>query len=96
MLKVKFFLRKKNIDKEIPIHVRVTDGRKVDVWGRTKEVALIENWDKPNGLFKEKYVREVRGKLVEKRDANTKSQISINKEANKRLFILKKHYREFL
>ncbi|MFV0304642.1 MAG: phage integrase SAM-like domain-containing protein [Moheibacter sp.] len=89
MLKVKFLLRKKDEDKEIPIHVRITDGRDVDVWGRTKEVVLLENWDSENGFFKEKYIREVKGKMVEKRDADTKNQIAINKEANNRLLILK-------
>lgn len=89
MLKVNFLLRKAETGKVLPIYVRLTDGRKVDVWGRTKETTLVEHWDATSGLFVEK-ITEIKGsKLIEKRDAESKNQVVQNKEANRRLIELK-------
>lgn len=88
MLKIKFLLRKKATEEQ-SIYVRITDGRKTDVWARTKETATIDNWDADLGKLVEKILVMKSGKLVEKRDAEAKTQIISNQEVNKRLYDLK-------
>lgn len=89
MIKVNFLLRKKEVGTIVPIHVRLTDGRKADVWGKTKETTLVEYWDASTGLLVEKITEIKGGKLIEKRGAESKNLIAKNKEVNRRLIDLK-------
>lgn len=43
MVKVKFLLRNSKAERELPIYIRLTDGRSVDVWGQTKENTPQDN-----------------------------------------------------
>lgn len=89
MIKVNFLLRKKEVGTIVPIHVRLTDGRKADVWGKTKETTLVEYWDTSSGLLMEKIIEMKGGKLIEKRGAESKNLIAKNKEVNRRLIDLR-------
>jgi hypothetical protein len=89
MLRVNFVLRKPKVGEVISVYVRLTDGRKVDVWGRTKETTLVEHWDTVSGLLVERITEMKASKLIEKRDAESKNQIAQNKEINRRLIDLR-------
>ncbi|MDV3579787.1 integrase [Elizabethkingia anophelis] len=89
MIKVNFLLRKKEVGTIVPIHIRLTDGRKADVWGKTKETTLVEYWDVSTGLLMEKITEMKGGKLIEKRGAEFKNLIAKNKEVNRRLIDLR-------
>lgn len=89
MLKVNFLLRKPKEGEVISVYVRLTDGRKVDVWGRIKETTLVEHWDNISGLLVERITEMKGNKLIEKRDAESKNQVAQNKEVNRRLIDLR-------
>ncbi|TWP29244.1 integrase [Apibacter muscae] len=86
MVKVKFLLRNPKAGRELPIHIRLTDGRKVDIWGKTKESTTQDNWDANTGFLLEE-IKDDRGRI--KRSAEVKNQIIKNKEVNRRLLELK-------
>lgn len=85
MLKTKFFVRHKSGDSVIPIYIRVTNGRGFDHKPATKESCIASHWDRENGMVKEKFFSEDKGKLVEKRDGATRALILQSKEINARL-----------
>ena len=89
MLKVNFLLRKPKEGEVVSVYVRLTDGRKVDVWGRTKETTLVEHWDTISSLLVERITEMKGNKLIEKRDAESKNQVAQNKEINRRLINLR-------
>lgn len=89
MLKVNFLLRKPKEGEVVSVHVRLTDGRKVDVWVRTKETTFVEHWDTVSGLLVERITETKGNKLIEKRDAESKNQVAQNKEVNRRLIDLR-------
>lgn len=72
------------------IHVRVRDGRAIDLSLATKENVYLEDWDEKNQCLFEEYTEVKNGKLITKRDFETKLKINENKEVNYRLFELKK------
>ena len=49
-----------------PIYVRVSNGRAFDLKVATKETCIASHWDVDNGMMKEKFFVEQKGKLVEK------------------------------
>lgn len=87
---VKFIIRKSPKQGKSTIHVRVRVGRAIDVSMATKESVFIEDWDAVNQRLLEVYNCSKNGKIVSKRDAETKIKINENKEVNYRLFELKR------
>ena len=90
MLKTKFFVRHKSGEGVTPIYVRVTNGRAFDFKTPTKETCIASHWDVDNGMMKERFFIEQKGKLVEKRDGATRALILHSKEINARLQELEK------
>jgi len=93
-MKVKFFIRKSLNQDKNTIHVRVRAGRKIDLSMTTKESVSIEDWDSINQCLLEVYSYSKNGKIVSKRDTETKIKINDNKKVNYRLFELKKAIEE--
>ncbi|WP_312393639.1 phage integrase SAM-like domain-containing protein [Chryseobacterium sp.] len=85
MLKTKFFVRHKSGEVITPIYVRVSNGRAFDLKVATKETCIASRWDEENGMMKEKFFVEQRGRLVEKRDGATRVLFLESKEVNERL-----------
>ncbi|MDV3560671.1 integrase [Elizabethkingia anophelis] len=85
MIKIKYYVRGESDEGKIPIHIRVTNGRAFDLKARTKETCLLSDWDSETGLMKEKYYSEVKGRMVERRDAQTRVAILNSKNINARL-----------
>ncbi len=90
MIKTKFFVRHKSGEGVTPIYVRVTNGRAFDFKTPTKETCIASHWDVDNGMMKERFFIEQKGKLVEKRDGATRALILHSKEINARLQELEK------
>ncbi|PRB02589.1 integrase [Chryseobacterium sp. MYb7] len=85
MLKTKFFVRHKSGEVITPIYVRVSNGRAFDLKVATKETCIASRWDDENGMMKERFFVEQKGKLVEKRDGKTRALFLESKEVNERL-----------
>jgi integrase len=88
-MKVKFILKNPKEGKNT-IHIRVRIGRAIDLFLATKESTNLGDWDSVNECLLECYKEFKEGKLIFKRDAETKSKIAENKVINYRLFELKK------
>lgn len=89
-MNVKFFIRKSPKHGKSTIHVRVRLGRTIDLSMATKETVFINDWDATNQRLLEAYSCSKNGKLVSKRDAETKIKINENKKVNYRLLELKR------
>lgn len=85
MLRIRNELRNTTPDKEHPIHIRVTDGRKLNIIARTRETANINHWDFDNNRLLEKVFVFNGTRKIEKRDADARIQIERNKAINARL-----------
>lgn len=85
MLKTKFFVRQKSGEVITPIYVRVSNGRAFDLKVATKETCIASRWDDENGMMKERFFVEQKGKLVEKRDVATRALFIESREVNERL-----------
>ncbi|WP_265131360.1 site-specific integrase [Chryseobacterium oranimense] len=85
MLKTKFFVRHKSGEVITPIYVRVSNGRAFDLKVATKETCIASHWDGDNGMMKEKFFVEQKGKLVEKRDGATRVLFLESRVVNERL-----------
>ena len=72
-MKVKFILKNPKEGKNT-IHIRVRIGRAIDLFLATKESTNLEDWDSVNECLLEHYKDFKEGKLVIKRDAETKSR----------------------
>jgi len=90
MLKTKFFVRQTSGEGVTPIYVRVTNGRAFDFKTPTKETCIASHWDSDNGMMKERFFVEQKGKLVEKRDGATRALFLESREVNTRLQELEK------
>ncbi len=88
-MKVYFILKNPKEGKNT-IHIRVRDGRTIDLSLATKESVCIEDWDDKNQCLWEEYTEFRNGRYIQKRDGETKLKINENKEVNYRLFELKK------
>jgi integrase len=93
-MNVKFFIRESPKKGKITIHVRVRLGRTIDLSMATKETVFIEDWDSKNHRLLEIYSYSRKGKIISKRDAETKIKINQNKKVNYRLLELKKRIEE--
>ena len=89
-MNVKFLIKKSSTQELKTIHLRVRVGRAIDISMATKESVFDKDWDSKNQRLFELYQVNRNGKLVTKRDAETKIQIHFNKAINQRLFDLKK------
>jgi integrase len=89
-MRVKFFIRKSQKKVKHKIHIRVRIGRDIDLSIATKETVNIEDWDLTNQRLLEAYSSFKKGRLVSKRDAETKIKIKENEKVNNRLFDLKR------
>ena len=89
-MNVKFIIRKSPKQGKSTIHVRVRVGRAIDLSIATKETVFIEDWDATNQRLLEAYNYSKNGKIVSKRDAETKIKINENKKINYRLLELKR------
>lgn len=85
MLKTKFFVRHKSGEVITPIYVRVSNGRAFDLKVATKETCIASHWDCDNGMMKERFFVEQKGKLVEKRDGKARALFVENRKVNERL-----------
>ncbi|PTT23020.1 integrase, partial [Chryseobacterium sp. HMWF028] len=90
MLKTKFFVRQKSGEVITPIYVRVSNGRAFDLKAVTKETCIASHWDCDNGMMKERFFIEQKGKLVEKRDGKARALFVENRKINERLQDLSK------
>lgn len=86
---VKFILKNPKEGKNT-IHIRVRIGRAIDLFLATKESTNLDDWDSVNECLLEQYKEFKEGKLIIKRDAETKIKIAENKVINYRLFELRK------
>lgn len=93
-MNVKLFIRKSPKQGKSTIHVRVRLGRTIDLSMATKETVFIEDWDSTNQRLLEVYNYSSKGKIISKRDAETKIKINENKKVNYRLLELKKSIEE--
>ena len=88
-MNIKFFLKNPKQGKN-KILIRVRIGRAIDLTLATKESVNYEDWDSANGCLLEQYSEFNKGKLIIKRDAETKCKIAENKMVNYRLKELEK------
>lgn len=93
-MNVKFFIRKSSKQSKNTIHIRVRIGRTVDLSMATKEAVFIEDWDATNQRLLEVYRYSRNGKIISKRDAETKIIINENKKVNYRLVELRRSIEE--
>lgn len=90
MIKTKFFVRHTSGEGVTPIYIRVTNGRAFDFKTPTKETCIASRWDSDNGMMKERFFSEQKGKLVEKRDGATRALFVESRVINERLQELEK------
>lgn len=88
-MKTKFILKNPKEGRNT-IHIRVRVGRAIDLFLATKESVNLEDWDSANECLLEQYQEYKEGKLIIKRDAETKNKIIENKAVNYRLIELRK------
>lgn len=88
-MKTKFILKNPKEGKNT-IHIRVRVGRAIDLFLATKESTKLEDWDSANECLLEQYQEFKDGKIIIKRDAETKNKIADNKAVNYRLIELRK------
>lgn len=85
MLRIKNELRKKSENEELPIYVRVTDGRRLNIICRTNETTFLKFWNTNENKLIDR-ITEVRdGRLIEKRCSESRVQNEHNRNVNQRL-----------
>lgn len=76
------------------IHIRVRNGKNVDLFLDTRQKTLLEDWNAKDGKLLEEYQAFRNGKMVTLADAQTKKKISENKDINDKLNDLEKMVRK--